>query len=67
MAMTARERSSEYAILKTLGFGPQFIFCLICGESLVLALTGGMIGAILSLPGGMLFQAELKPFCQSLI
>ena len=62
MAMTARERSSEYAVLKTLGFGPQFIFCLICGESLVLALSGGLIGAILSLPGGMLFQAELKSF-----
>ncbi len=62
MSMTARERSSEYAVLKTLGFGPQFIFCLICGESLVLALTGGLIGAILSFPGGMFFQAKLKSF-----
>ncbi|MCX5874560.1 MAG: hypothetical protein NTY51_15185 [Deltaproteobacteria bacterium] len=26
MAMTARERSSEYAVLKTLEFGPLFIF-----------------------------------------
>jgi putative ABC transport system permease protein len=62
MSMTARERSAEYAVLKTLGFGPQFIFCLICGESLALALSGGLIGAILSFPGGMLFQAELKSF-----
>jgi putative ABC transport system permease protein len=62
MAMTARERSSEYAVLKTLGFGPLFIFTLICGESLVMALMGGVLGAVLSFPGGMFFQAELKSF-----
>lgn len=62
MSMTARERTVEYAVLKTLGFSPLFIFWLIAGESLVLALIGGLLGAILSYPGGMLFQAELKSF-----
>ncbi|MGC8659590.1 MAG: ABC transporter permease [Desulfomonilaceae bacterium] len=62
MSMTARERTMEYAVLKTLGFSPLFIFSLIAGESLVLALIGGLLGAILSFPGGLLFQAELKSF-----
>lgn len=62
MAMTARERSSEFAVLKTLGFGPLFIFGLICGESVALALTGGLIGTALTFPGGALFQAQLKSF-----
>ncbi len=62
MAMTARERSAEYAVLKTLGFSPMFIFGLICGESISLALMGGILGAALAFPGGMLFQIELKSF-----
>jgi len=60
MAMTARERSAEYAVLKTLGFGPWFLFMLIAGESASLALIGGISGAILSFPGAMIFQAQLQ-------
>jgi len=41
MAMSARERLSEYATLKALGFGPLFLAMLIFGESLLLAITGG--------------------------
>lgn len=62
MAMTARERSGEFAVLKTLGFGPLYIFCLICGESIALALTGGILGAVLTFPGGAMFQAQMKSF-----
>jgi len=62
MAMTARERSSEYAVLKTLGFGPRFLFMLIAGESTAIALIGGVAGAILSFPGGMIFQGQLESF-----
>lgn len=62
MAMTARERSSEYAVLKTLGFGPWFIFALIAGESVAIALIGGAGGALLTIPGGKLFQARLEAF-----
>ena len=40
MAMTARERIGEYAVLKTLGFGGWRIASLIFGESLVITLTG---------------------------
>ncbi len=62
MAMTARERSGEFAVLKTLGFGPIFIFGLICGESVALAFTGGLLGAVLTFPGGIIFQNQLKAF-----
>ncbi|MGB6066103.1 MAG: ABC transporter permease [Desulfomonilaceae bacterium] len=62
MAMTARERSSEYAVFKTLGFRPWFIFLLISGESVAIAMLGGIAGAVLTFPGGRLFQAQMASF-----
>ena len=50
MSMTARERLSEYATLKALGFPPGFIVKLLFGESLVIALLGGGLGMALTLP-----------------
>ena len=50
MTMTARERLSEYATLKALGFPPGFIVRLLFGESLVIALLGGGLGMALTLP-----------------
>jgi len=50
MAMTARERGSEYATMKALGFGGGYVALLILGESLVIALTGGAIGVALTFP-----------------
>jgi putative ABC transport system permease protein len=50
MAMTARERISEYAVLKTLGFSGGHILGLIGGESLMIALMGGVVGMILMFP-----------------
>jgi len=44
MAMTARERLSEYAVLKTLGFRTRHLILLIAGESVLIALAGGLIG-----------------------
>lgn len=48
MAMTARERLSEYATLKALGFGPPFVARLILAESLVVAFIGGVLGLLLT-------------------
>lgn len=50
MTMTARERTPEYATLKALGFPAQFIVMLIVGESLAIALTGGLLGMIGTFP-----------------
>jgi putative ABC transport system permease protein len=44
MAMTARERLSEYATLKALGFAPTTVALLIFAEALLLAAVGGAIG-----------------------
>lgn len=62
MAMTARERWSEYAVFKTLGFGPRFIFLLIAGESVAISMIGGTLGAILSYPGARLFRKALESY-----
>ena len=50
MAMTARERLTEYATLKALGFGPGFVAALIFGEALMLSLIGGGLGILLTFP-----------------
>ena len=44
MAMSARERTAEYATLKALGFGPGYVALLILGESLAICAVGGGIG-----------------------
>ncbi len=50
MAMTARERMSEYAVLKTLGFTPRHLITLIGGESVLIAALGGVAGLLMMFP-----------------
>jgi putative ABC transport system permease protein len=50
MAMTARERLSEYATLKALGFGPAFVASLIVAESVLMTAIGAVIGIALTFP-----------------
>ena len=50
MAMTARERLSEYATLKALGFSPWFVANLVIGETMMLCLIGAAIGILLTFP-----------------
>jgi putative ABC transport system permease protein len=59
MAMSARERLSEYATLKALGFGPGFLAALVFGESLLIALAGGATGIALLYPAASGFAAQL--------
>jgi putative ABC transport system permease protein len=44
MAMAARERVTEIAVLRTLGFSKPLILTLIVGESLLLSATGAFMG-----------------------
>src|SRR5262249_711525 len=48
--MSVRERSSDVAILKALGFTGGRLALLISVESMVLALLGGLIGVAISIP-----------------
>jgi putative ABC transport system permease protein len=62
MAMNARERLGEYAVLKTLGFRPRHLAGLIVGESLLLSLVGGVLGLIFSIPVVGLFPKEVEQY-----
>jgi putative ABC transport system permease protein len=50
MAMTARERYSEYATMKAIGFSNGFVAFLIFAESLGIAMAGGLLGIALTFP-----------------
>jgi putative ABC transport system permease protein len=53
MAISVRERTSELAVFKAIGYSDQFILFFVLAESLTIALIGGAIGiglAILLIP-----------------
>jgi putative ABC transport system permease protein len=67
MAMSARERLSEYATLKVLGFGPAFVHVLVYGESLLIAALGAALGILATFPVTNAFgsvMAKLFPVFQ---
>jgi len=62
MAMTARERYSEYATMKAIGFGNAFVAFLIFAESVGIALVGGAIGIALTFPLARWFASAMGTF-----
>ena len=46
MMLTVRERTNEIAVLRTIGFTARRVFALVLGESLLLALIGGVLGLL---------------------
>jgi len=62
MAMSARERQREYAVLKTMGFKARHLAGLIFGESLILALAGGLVGEALTFPAVHFFKSQLGQY-----
>ena len=67
MAMTARERSAEYATLKALGFGGGFVALLIFAESIAIALVGGVVGIGLTFPLADAFAATVGSMFPSIL
>jgi len=62
MAMSARERTSEYATLKALGFGPPFLVLLIFGESVFICALGGAAAIAATGPVAALFKQMVSIF-----
>ncbi|MCX7770542.1 MAG: FtsX-like permease family protein [Proteobacteria bacterium] len=50
MNMSVRERRGEYSILKMFGFSYTLITSIILGESLLIVLTGAVLGVIFTFP-----------------
>jgi len=48
MAMSVRERTTEIAVMRTLGYPSSTIFLLVAGEALAMSIIGGVIGVVLA-------------------
>ncbi|HVY06003.1 MAG TPA: FtsX-like permease family protein [Burkholderiales bacterium] len=59
MAMTSRERLTEHATMKAMGFGPARLSALIFGESMAIALFGAAIGIVATRPVANWFASKL--------
>jgi len=71
MAISVRERTSELAVLKAIGFTDRFVLFFVLAESLVIALIGGLIGlglAILAIPAvGAALNGLMPPLLLSAV
>jgi putative ABC transport system permease protein len=59
MIMSARERTREYAVFKTLGFSGKHLVGLIMGESMLISFLGGGIGLALTFPIVAFFETVI--------
>src|SRR2546426_6109088 len=50
IVMSVRERTRDYAVLKTLGFSGRQLAGFVLGEALVISLSGGVLGLLLTFP-----------------
>lgn len=62
IVMSVRERTREYAVLKTLGFSGRHLLALVLGEALVISLSGGVVGLLLTFPVVHGFAKALPTF-----
>jgi putative ABC transport system permease protein len=59
MALTIRERTREIGVLKTLGFSGERILGMVLGESVLLAVLGGLPGLALAALGAFALRKSL--------
>jgi putative ABC transport system permease protein len=62
MALCIRERTREIAVLKTLGFSGPRIFAFVLGESVLLALLGGIPGLALAWAATVALRPSISNF-----
>jgi putative ABC transport system permease protein len=67
MVMTVRERTREIGVLKALGFSKGRILRLILGESIALALLGGIPGIVLATLATLGLRGSLAQFVPGLM
>jgi putative ABC transport system permease protein len=71
MAISIRERTGELAVLKAIGFTDRFVLFFVLGESLVIALIGGLLGlglAVVAIPVvGAALNGLLPPLLLSVV
>jgi putative ABC transport system permease protein len=60
MAMSARERTWEVGVMKTLGFTPRIILGLIVGEACLISVAGGALGYLIA--GGLITGIRRSPY-----
>jgi putative ABC transport system permease protein len=58
VAMNVRERTHEYGVLRAIGFSPRYVSGFILGEAVLVALIGGIAGALLTM---LLINSALGP------
>jgi putative ABC transport system permease protein len=61
IAMSVRERTHEYGVLRAIGFGSGFIRTSVVGESVLVALVGGALGVLITVG---LINGVLGPFLE---
>lgn len=66
ISISVRERRTEIAVMKVLGFSPNQVLILVLGESLILGLVSGFVAsgfmyAIINPLGGLPFQVAFFP------
>ncbi len=62
VGMSVRERTNEYAVFKTLGFGGWRIAGLILGESIVITMMGCAVGIAATFPAATAFAAAMGAY-----
>ncbi len=67
MAISVRERIGELAVLKAIGFSDRSVLFLVLGESLLIALVGGLLGLRLALLAIPVLGAALNGLLPTLV
>ena len=67
MAISVRERTGELAVLKAIGFSDRKVLGFVLGESLVIAIVGGLFGLALALVAVPLLSRALSGIVPVLI
>jgi putative ABC transport system permease protein len=61
IAMSVRERTHEYGVMRAIGFAPGHVVAFVLGESVLVAIIGGVIGLLITMG---LINGMIGPFIE---